>query len=391
MDNNKLQHWGIPGQKHGRRRWQNKDGSLTPAGRVRYAKLAAKRDKLNAKLGETSRDDDDSPRAGGSGVHDDYVKTHSGKHVSAMSTKELQDWSNRRRLEEEYREANMTTGDRFKRWAVKSAKEVGSQVAKEYARKALESGVNMGLSKIGANTNSEGVKSFLKGMGIKWAEKPKYETPKATIMKFDSDDEFRGARKAMGISDKEYAKMQKEYAKAHPEDAAPGYGPGKNSTGSNSQSKSNDKPKDKTKSDKAEAEAAKQQAKADAKAAKQQAKADAKAAKQQAKADAKKTYEPDEIRKKAYSSPEVDLSKFESKSKKDNRVYVDDFEDKSEPTITFTSGGKSTSVSSAKAATIKAMAASGNKTVSEIADKVGVSPSTVQYYLPPPKKKDDKK
>jgi len=31
-----LQHWGIKGQKWGRRRYQNKDGSLTPEGRKRY-------------------------------------------------------------------------------------------------------------------------------------------------------------------------------------------------------------------------------------------------------------------------------------------------------------------------------------------------------------------
>lgn len=33
-----LYHWGIKGMKWGRRRYQNKDGSLTPAGKKRYAK-----------------------------------------------------------------------------------------------------------------------------------------------------------------------------------------------------------------------------------------------------------------------------------------------------------------------------------------------------------------
>lgn len=36
MENNELQHWGIKGQRWGHRRFQNKDGSLTPAGRKRY-------------------------------------------------------------------------------------------------------------------------------------------------------------------------------------------------------------------------------------------------------------------------------------------------------------------------------------------------------------------
>ena len=34
--NNELKHWGIKGQKWGVRRYQNKDGSLTPAGKKRY-------------------------------------------------------------------------------------------------------------------------------------------------------------------------------------------------------------------------------------------------------------------------------------------------------------------------------------------------------------------
>ena len=36
MDNKYLQHHGIPGMKWGKRRYQNKDGSLTPAGQKRY-------------------------------------------------------------------------------------------------------------------------------------------------------------------------------------------------------------------------------------------------------------------------------------------------------------------------------------------------------------------
>lgn len=36
MDNNKLNHAGIKGMKWGVRRYQNKDGSLTPAGKQRY-------------------------------------------------------------------------------------------------------------------------------------------------------------------------------------------------------------------------------------------------------------------------------------------------------------------------------------------------------------------
>lgn len=36
-----LRHWGIPGMKWGRRRFQNEDGTLTEAGKKRYAKQQA--------------------------------------------------------------------------------------------------------------------------------------------------------------------------------------------------------------------------------------------------------------------------------------------------------------------------------------------------------------
>lgn len=36
MGNSYLAHYGVKGQQHGRRRYQNKDGSLTPEGRIHY-------------------------------------------------------------------------------------------------------------------------------------------------------------------------------------------------------------------------------------------------------------------------------------------------------------------------------------------------------------------
>lgn len=48
--NAELTHWGIKGQKWGQRRYQNKDGSLTPAGQKRYNKEVEKLKKETAKL-----------------------------------------------------------------------------------------------------------------------------------------------------------------------------------------------------------------------------------------------------------------------------------------------------------------------------------------------------
>lgn len=48
--NGELYHYGIKGQKWGVRRYQNKDGSLTPAGKKRLAKNERELDQLNARL-----------------------------------------------------------------------------------------------------------------------------------------------------------------------------------------------------------------------------------------------------------------------------------------------------------------------------------------------------
>lgn len=45
MDNNYLAHHGVKGMKWGVRRYENEDGTLTPAGKRRYAKLQRKWEK----------------------------------------------------------------------------------------------------------------------------------------------------------------------------------------------------------------------------------------------------------------------------------------------------------------------------------------------------------
>ena len=52
ISEDELCHWGIKGMKWGVRRYQNADGSLTPAGKKRYAKLEAEMEKLGGKSQE---------------------------------------------------------------------------------------------------------------------------------------------------------------------------------------------------------------------------------------------------------------------------------------------------------------------------------------------------
>jgi tetrahydrodipicolinate N-succinyltransferase len=67
-----LEHHGIKGQKWGIRRFQNKDGTRTSAGKRRYS--------------------------------EDYTKAHSRKSVKEMSDQELRERNNRLQMEQQYRQ-----------------------------------------------------------------------------------------------------------------------------------------------------------------------------------------------------------------------------------------------------------------------------------------------
>lgn len=114
-----LYHWGTKGMKWGIRRYQNKDGSLTPAGKKRYAaenerlkarekaikgqeKAAARQAKLDAKKAEL--DAREAALKGGKVATKpkDVANAAKPKTVKDMTDDELNKAVNRARLESEY-------------------------------------------------------------------------------------------------------------------------------------------------------------------------------------------------------------------------------------------------------------------------------------------------
>ena len=105
ITNGELRHWGIKGMKWGKRRYQNKDGSLTAAGRERY----------------------------GDDRHDDY-KSARAKPVSSMSDKELNTALNRMRMEQQYKEFlyPKKAESAGKKWVSGLLTETSKQIVKKY-------------------------------------------------------------------------------------------------------------------------------------------------------------------------------------------------------------------------------------------------------------------
>lgn len=110
MERSELKHWGIKGMKWGVRRYQNKDGSLTTAGKKRYSDGSTS-SSSTSKSSQTSQ----QPKK---------------KTVSEMSDQELRDAVNRLRLEQDYAKLNPEKVSRGKKFVDNLLDETLSGVAR---------------------------------------------------------------------------------------------------------------------------------------------------------------------------------------------------------------------------------------------------------------------
>lgn len=96
-----LAHHGVLGQKWGIRRYQNKNGTLTEAGKRRLAKIESKQAKYEAKKRRLLNDSDSKDV----GSKPEKPKNpHLGKSVFSMNDDELRSEINRLKLEKEYKD-----------------------------------------------------------------------------------------------------------------------------------------------------------------------------------------------------------------------------------------------------------------------------------------------
>lgn len=90
--NDELYHWGIKGMKWGVRRYQNKDGTLTAAGRKHYG--------------------DGNAGSGEEGLLVDYAPPRKGRNAEEYTDEELRARINRLQMEKQYRDLQGQTNIR---------------------------------------------------------------------------------------------------------------------------------------------------------------------------------------------------------------------------------------------------------------------------------------
>lgn len=117
-----IYHFGIKGMKWGIRRYQNKDGSLTPQGKIRYS--------------------------------EDYKRAHSGKNIKEMSDTELRNVNNRLQMERQYSSLTRKTS-RGKKIVQTLITTAGTLAAAEGAYKTYKKYGDQAINSIGNLVVSE--------------------------------------------------------------------------------------------------------------------------------------------------------------------------------------------------------------------------------------------
>lgn len=144
-NSNALYHHGIKGQRWGIRRYQNKDGSLTPAGRKRVAKM---KDEYTALTGKRLIRKPTSKNDKASGQNGENKK----KTTKEMSDTELRERINRLQMEKQVRGLESDLASKGEKFATTVGKQVIAPAAIDAGKRLLtDLFLKIGKEKLGLN------------------------------------------------------------------------------------------------------------------------------------------------------------------------------------------------------------------------------------------------
>ena len=112
---NEIKHHGIKGQKWGVRRYRNRDGSLTPAGKKRYS--------------------DSTP------AHEHHKRVYDGKKARELSDQELRERLNRLNMEKQYSQLTQQDTSPGKKFVKDVMYNAGKNAATESTKKYMSMGI----------------------------------------------------------------------------------------------------------------------------------------------------------------------------------------------------------------------------------------------------------
>ena len=207
-------HWGIKGMKWGVRRYQNKDGSLTPAGQKRRDKLQAKLDKIDNK---------DDPKSSGK----------VSKKIGDMTDDELREYITRKNsekmaytLERDIAQLNpkkVSAGEKFMSnirdkvlgpAAMEAGKKLMTGVMDQAVKKALGDGANDAMSKLKKEAEKAGYQQTIANAKKAAVEAAKAEREANKKEKDDPELSAREREAKLADYDKRVSEARNAKAKA---------------------------------------------------------------------------------------------------------------------------------------------------------------------------------